>query len=77
MDITMPRLTGIEATRQITDRLPKTRVIGLSMHEDEDMAAAMQRAGAVAYLRKDAASHTLIQTILGYDVPPSPTITTA
>jgi len=68
MDITMPHLNGIEATRRVTSELPQVRVIGLSMHEDADMAAAMLRAGAVAYLRKDTASSTLVETILAQGV---------
>ncbi len=64
MDITMPRLSGIEATRRITARLPAVRVIGLSMHEDEDMAQAMREAGAVAYVNKGEATDTLIATVL-------------
>lgn len=64
MDLTMPELSGIEATRRIKAALPEVRVIGLSMHEDADMATAMLRAGAHTYLRKDTASDTLITTIL-------------
>lgn len=68
MDITMPGLSGIEATRRILEVMPQVRVIGLSMHEEADMAAAMLRAGAVVYLRKDTASNTLIATILAQRV---------
>lgn len=64
MDITMPRLTGIEATRSITARQPAVRVIGLSMHEDEDMARAMCEAGAVAYVNKSEAADKLIAAVL-------------
>lgn len=64
MDITMPRLNGIEATRRIVENLPEVRVIGLSMHEEADMATAMHKAGAVAYLSKDVASNDLFATIL-------------
>ncbi|MEX0742406.1 MAG: response regulator transcription factor [Phycisphaeraceae bacterium] len=63
MDITMPRLTGIEATRMITRELPDVRIIGLSMHEHEDMASAMHNAGAVAYLTKDGDVEALIRAI--------------
>ncbi len=52
MDVTMPRMTGIEATKLISRELPKTRVIGLSMHAESDMAQAMRAAGASAYLTK-------------------------
>jgi DNA-binding NarL/FixJ family response regulator len=64
MDITMPRLNGIEATRRITRELPQVRVIGLSMHEREDMATAMREAGAVAYLAKSGPTDELIAAIL-------------
>lgn len=64
MDITMPRLTGIEATRRITATLPAVRVICLSMHESEDMARAMREAGAVAYLNKSEAADTLVAAVL-------------
>lgn len=63
MDVTMPRLNGIEATRRITAEMPDIRVIGLSMHEQADVARAFQEAGAAEYLLKDSASETLIETI--------------
>ena len=63
MDVTMPRLNGIEATRKITAILPEVRVIGLSMHEEADMAEAMRRAGAVEYFPKDGLAEQLIAAI--------------
>jgi CheY-like chemotaxis protein len=63
MDIAMPRMNGIEATRQITSEMPGLRVIGLSMHEDETIAAAMREAGAVAFLTKGRPSDVLVSTI--------------
>ncbi|MCE5268931.1 MAG: response regulator [Planctomycetaceae bacterium] len=77
MDITMPRLNGIEATRRITTELPDVRVVGLSMHEGDDMANAMREAGAVAYLRKDEAIDTLVATILRNAKQPSHPLETA
>ena len=63
MDITMPNLNGIEATRQITVNFPEVRVIGLSMHFDRHFVMRMIRAGAKGYLRKDCASEELIEAI--------------
>jgi CheY-like chemotaxis protein/anti-sigma regulatory factor (Ser/Thr protein kinase) len=63
MDIAMPRLSGVAATRQILVEAPRTRVIGLSMHEREDMEAAMREAGAAAYLPKADTTDTLIDAI--------------
>ncbi len=63
MDVTMPRLNGIEATRRIIARLPHARIIGLSMHEQESMAVAMRKAGANAYLSKDGRCERLMEAI--------------
>lgn len=63
MDITMPRLNGIEATRAIRAKRPEVRVIGLSMHEDPRLTEMMCEAGAAAYLNKSGPSAELIQTI--------------
>jgi CheY-like chemotaxis protein len=63
MDVTMPRLNGIEATRRIVALLPQTWIIGLSMHDQENMAQAMRKAGARAYLSKDGQCETLLAAI--------------
>jgi len=63
MDISMPRMNGIEATRRIKSELPHVQVIGLSMHGDKEQGAAMYEAGASAYLKKDGPSHELLMTI--------------
>lgn len=63
MDITMPRVNGIEATAQIAAGMPQVRVIALSMHEEEDMARAMRDAGAVAFLTKGGPAQDLISAI--------------
>ena len=63
MDIGMPDLNGIEATRQILAQAPGTKVIGLSMHSDRRFVAEMFRAGASGYLLKDSAFEELAQAI--------------
>lgn len=63
LDVTMPHMTGIEATRAITTEFPDICVIGLSVHDSEDVAAAMRDAGALAYLNKAAASDRLLTVI--------------
>lgn len=65
MDVSMPRLNGVEATRQILQSLPGTRVIGLSMHVREDVASQMVAAGAAGYLTKTVPYETLIAAIRG------------
>jgi DNA-binding NarL/FixJ family response regulator len=62
-DEQLPRMDGIEATRSIVAQLPQVRVIGLSMHEGQDMLVAMQEAGAVAYLTKGLAIESLMAAI--------------
>jgi len=64
MDVSMPDLNGIEATKQIIESLPETRVIALSMHSDKRFVIGMLRAGASGYLLKDCASQELANAIL-------------
>jgi len=63
LDIAMPLLNGIEATRQIARRVPSTRIIVLSMHADEAYVGQVLQAGAVGYLLKDSAADDLIQAV--------------
>jgi DNA-binding NarL/FixJ family response regulator len=63
LDVAMPLLNGIETTRQITRRVPTTRVLVLSMHADEAYVTQMLQAGATGYLLKDSADVDLIQAV--------------
>jgi len=63
MDIAMPNLNGIEATRRIVERSPRIGVVILSMHHDESYVIRSLKAGARAYLLKDALKTELITAI--------------
>jgi DNA-binding NarL/FixJ family response regulator len=63
MDITMPGLNGIEATKQIRDAVPRTKVIALSMHTDRRFVSEVLRMGASGYLLKDCAFEELSNAI--------------
>jgi DNA-binding NarL/FixJ family response regulator len=63
MDIGMPQLNGIEATRQITRRAQSVRVLILSMHADEAYIAQAVEAGAIGYLLKDSADVELVKAV--------------
>jgi len=63
MDIAMPDLNGIEATRQILAKAPSIKVIALSMHSDKRFVVEMLRAGASGYLLKDCAFEELAHAI--------------
>ncbi|MBS3762778.1 MAG: response regulator [Candidatus Brocadiia bacterium] len=63
MDVAMPHLNGVEATRKIRENSELVRVIALSMHEDREYVARMLEAGASGYLLKDCAFEELIEAI--------------
>jgi DNA-binding NarL/FixJ family response regulator len=63
MDVAMPDLNGIEATRQIVAELPKIKVIALSMHADKRYVMEMLKAGASGYILKDTAFEDLARAI--------------
>src|ERR1041385_8344676 len=63
MDIAMPQLNGLEATRQILKTNPSTKVIILSAHADDAYIEKANAAGAAGYLIKQASSHTLCEAI--------------
>jgi two-component system, NarL family, response regulator NreC len=63
MDLSMPELNGIEATRQILSGAPEIKVIALSMHSDSLFVLNMIKAGASGYLLKDCALEELVKAI--------------
>ena len=67
MDITMPRLNGVEATRELKCRQPQVRVVGLSMHASPEMSGAMIGAGASAFLTKGCSIPSLLDAVRGSD----------
>ncbi len=60
MDVAMPGLNGMEATRQILSDGPDTKIIALSMHSDRRFVAEMLKAGARGYLLKDSAFEEMV-----------------
>ena len=63
MDLSMPELNGIEATRQILSGFPEVKVIALSMHSDSLFVLNMIKSGASGYLLKDCALEELVKAI--------------
>ena len=63
MDVAMPDLNGIEATRQIVAELPGVKIIALSMHDDRRFVLNMLKAGAAGYMLKDCAFKDLAKAI--------------
>ena len=63
MDVSMPDLNGMEATRQIVSRVPGTKIIGLSIHSDRSFVEGMLKAGASGYLLKECDSEEFIRAI--------------
>ena len=63
MDVSMPALDGVEATRQISRIAPESQVVMLTMHADGDVMARAIQAGAVGYLVKDCSIEDVVSTI--------------
>jgi DNA-binding NarL/FixJ family response regulator len=77
MDLAMPELNGIEATRYLTNTFPKVRVLILSIYTDEEHVYQALRAGAAGYLMKGAATEELelaIRTVAEGDTYLSPPV---
>lgn len=63
MDIAMPLLNGLEATRRIKEDFPDVKVLILTMHENEEYIRRVLASGAMGYILKDAAAHDLLGAI--------------
>ncbi len=77
MDVSMPGMNGIEATRQILAKRPRTRVLCLSMHSEQRFVSAVLEAGASGYLLKECALEELIRavrTVVGGQTYLSPSV---
>jgi DNA-binding NarL/FixJ family response regulator len=63
VDISMPRLNGVEVVRRLHEALPETRVLVLTMHYEEEYVLQLVQAGAAGYLGKDSATSELIAAV--------------
>ncbi|MBA2874611.1 response regulator [Thermaerobacillus caldiproteolyticus] len=63
MDINMPHMNGVEATKQIIESYPETKVVVLSIHDDENYVMRALQTGASGYLLKEMDADTLIEAI--------------
>jgi two-component system, NarL family, response regulator DegU len=63
MDVSMPDMDGVEATRRIVQQNPDQRIVMLTMHADQDLIDAAIKAGAVGYLTKDCSTDEVIDAV--------------
>ena len=63
MDITMPSMDGLEATRQLKALLPEVQVLALTVHDDKQYLFEMMTAGASGYLTKQSAAEELVDAV--------------
>lgn len=63
LDVSMPRLNGLEATRQIVSRCPDTKVLALTVHTDDETIRGMLQAGASGYLTKTVLGNEVVHLV--------------
>lgn len=63
LDISMPRLSGMEAVRRILDDVPNTKILALTVHDEEEYVVHMVKAGVSGYLVKDSAATELVNAV--------------
>jgi two-component system, NarL family, response regulator NreC len=63
MDLSMPRMNGIDAIREIRKRAPETKIVALTIHKTEEYIVETLKAGADGYVLKDATHHELIMAL--------------
>jgi len=66
MDVSMPQMNGIEATREIHRARPHIQIVGLSTHDDENTQRSMREAGAGAYFTKNEGTDRLLDYLLSF-----------
>lgn len=64
MDVNMPKMSGIEASKKIRLLFPDIKILGLTMSDDADSVSEMMRAGALGYLLKTTSKAELISAIV-------------
>jgi DNA-binding NarL/FixJ family response regulator len=69
MDVSMPRMSGVEATRQIKREFPHIGIVALTMYEEQQYIFDLVRAGATGYLLKDSESSQIVAAIRGQQDP--------
>jgi len=63
VDISMPKLSGVEVVRQIKPLCPKTAILILTAYDNDEYVFALLEAGAAGYLLKDASSHEIVDAV--------------
>jgi DNA-binding NarL/FixJ family response regulator len=76
MDVEMPEMNGIAATRQLHAEYPQLRIVALSMHDEQEVAREILEAGALAFFKKNLPTHELVRTIREAYGAANPTIQT-